>query len=532
MAYTAIYRKYRPKTFDKLIGQDHIVKTLINQIESGKIGHAYLFCGTRGTGKTSTARMFARAINCLHPVNGSPCGECEVCRALEDPSSLDITEIDAASNNGVNEIRDLREKVAYPPVSCRYKVYIVDDVHMLSTAAFNALLKTLEEPPEHAVFILATTEVHKLPATILSRCMRFDFRLVSAERLAKLIGDIFDDMGRKYTKEALMLIAKSGEGSIRDALSVADVCDSYADGTLTYDDVLAVLGASDTAKTAALVRAVLTGDAGGVFSVTDELAATGKSMGVLTKDVISCLRDLLVIKTTKNANAVLCLPEEKFKETAEIAALANAPRILRAVEIFSGAEAELKYTAHPRILFETAAVKAAKPESDYDIGALLARVKALEDKITALESGAPARAEKAARPQTDAPTMPKEEPAPVPEKAEAESGEKLSSHTAQEAMGIVTRGLRQNGELMLWAVMQNMKAAIEGETFVITAASENDLKVLEKAENFAAIEKQLARFVGAKLKVRAQTSAKSAEQFDNDVDEIKRIFGEDIVIVK
>ena len=510
MAYTAIYRKYRPKTFDKLIGQDHIVKTLINQIESGKIGHAYLFCGTRGTGKTSTARMFARAINCLHPVNGSPCGECEVCRALEDPSSLDITEIDAASNNRVNEIRDLREKVAYPPVSCRYKVYIVDEVHMLSTAAFNALLKTLEEPPEHAVFILATTEVHKLPATILSRCMRFDFRLVSAERLAKLIGDIFDDMGRKYTKEALMLIAKSGEGSIRDALSVADVCDSYADGTLTYDDVLAVLGASDTAKTAALVRAVLTGDAGGVFSVTDELAATGKSMGVLTKDVISCLRDLLVIKTTKNANAVLCLPEEKFKETAEIAALANAPRIL----------------------FETAAVKAAKPESDYDIGALLARVKALEEKISALESGAPARAEKAARPQAEAPAMPKEEPAPVPEKAEAESGEKLSSHTAQEAMGIVTRGLRQSGELMLWAVMQNMKAAIEGETFVITAASENDLKVLEKAENFAAIEKQLARFAGAKLKVRAQTSAKSAEQFDNDVDEIKRIFGEDIVIVK
>ena len=540
MAYTAIYRKYRPKTFDKLIGQEHIVKTLINQIESGKIGHAYLFCGTRGTGKTSTARMFARAINCLHPVNGSPCGECAVCRAL-DSGSLDVVEIDAASNNGVNEIRDLREKVAYPPVNCRYKVYIIDEVHMLTPAAFNALLKTLEEPPEHAVFILATTESHKLPATILSRCMRFDFKLVSAERLAKLIGEIFDDLGRKYTPEAVTLIAKAGEGSIRDALSIADVCDSYAGGTLTYDDVLAVLGASDGAKVAALAQAVLGGRTGEIFERVNELAATGRSMGVLTKDVVSYMRDLLVVRTAKNANAVLCLPEERFREYERAAEGFEPRRILRAMEIFSAAEAELKYAAHPRTLFETAAIKAAKPETDYDLAALLSRVKALEDRI---KEGVPAAPPQNVSTPRDAGVLPQNGSAPqdaaektdgaaVFEKPQGVAGGGLKGHTADEALGLITRGLRKNNELMLWAVLQGLKAEIEGDTLVIGAKDENNLKVVEKPENFAAIERQLKEhFPAASLKVKAETSAKSAEQFDNDVDEIRKIFGEDIVIVE
>jgi len=216
MAYLALYRKYRPTTFEGLVGQEHIVKTLVNQISSERLGHAYLFTGTRGTGKTSAAKIFAKAINCLNPINGSPCGKCECCKALSDPSNIDVIEIDAASNNGVNEIRELREKVQYPPVSCKYKVYIVDEVHMLTGAAFNALLKTLEEPPKHAVFILATTEVHKIPATILSRCMRFDFRLIPPEKIAQLISSIYDEQGKSYEKEAVFAIAKAGEGSIRE----------------------------------------------------------------------------------------------------------------------------------------------------------------------------------------------------------------------------------------------------------------------------------------------------------------------------
>ena len=245
MSYLALYRKYRPTTFEGLIGQEHIVKTLTNQIKSGRLGHAYLFTGTRGTGKTSAAKIFAKAINCTNSVNGSPCGVCDVCVALSDPSNIDIIEIDAASNNGVNEIRDLREKVQYPPVNCKYKVYIVDEVHMLTGAAFNALLKTLEEPPKHAMFILATTEVHKIPATILSRCMRFDFRLISTEKIAELISKIYDEQGKSYEKEAVVAIATAGDGSIRDALSIADIAISYNSGKLTYNDVMEILGSSN-----------------------------------------------------------------------------------------------------------------------------------------------------------------------------------------------------------------------------------------------------------------------------------------------
>ncbi|MBQ9782152.1 MAG: DNA polymerase III subunit gamma/tau, partial [Clostridia bacterium] len=381
MAYLALYRKYRPTTFQTLIGQEHIVKTLINQINGEKLGHAYLFTGTRGTGKTSAAKIFAKAINCLNPVDGSPCGECDACRALADPSNIDVVEIDAASNNGVNEIRDLREKVQYPPVSCRYKVYIVDEVHMLTGAAFNALLKTLEEPPKHAVFILATTEVHKIPATILSRCMRFDFRLIPTERIASLISEIYDQQGKAYDKEAVFAIAKAGEGSIRDALSIADIALSYGTGKLTYDDVMEILGSSNSETLIEFVENILNSDSGKVLSTIDKLASLGKSMGVLTKDVTSTIRDLLVVKTCDNSNSILGLPESKFALYEGIAATVSEERLLRILEIFSDAENSLKYTNHPRVIFEAAAIKAARPDADYNIEALMSRIKALEDKV-------------------------------------------------------------------------------------------------------------------------------------------------------
>ena len=243
MAYLAFYRMFRPDTLDKVVRQEHIVKILKNQIESGKIGHAYLFCGPRGTGKTSVAKIFARAINCESPVNGSPCGKCATCRALAEGSNLDISEIDAASNNGVDEMRDLREKVQYPPVAGKYKVYIIDEVHMLTASAFNAVLKTLEEPPAHAVFILATTEPQKIPATILSRCMRFDFKLIPQHDLEGLLKGILQKIDKEYEDEAVSAIARAGAGSARDTLSIADMCVSYSAGKLTYDDVNAVLAA-------------------------------------------------------------------------------------------------------------------------------------------------------------------------------------------------------------------------------------------------------------------------------------------------
>ncbi len=382
MAYLALYRKYRPQNFSNgYVGQEHIVRTLKNQIKTDKIGHAYLFCGARGTGKTSTAKIFARAINCLHPVDGSPCGECEVCKKLLDPSCLDIVEMDAASNNKVEHVRELREKVQYPPVVGRYKVYIIDEVHMLTTEAFNALLKTLEEPPKHAVFILATTEAHKLPATILSRCMRFDFKLVSTKEIASLIKNIYDEIGKKYEDEALTAIARAGEGSFRDALSIADICLSYTDGKLTYKDVLEVIGASDNDKIKEVVYNVFVGNIGNVLSEIDNLLSLGKSVGVLTKDLIDYLRNLMMVKTAKNAKDILALPQDRFDQLKDLSLLVTEQRILRCLEIFSQAENDLKFSTHPRVILETCAIRASRPQEDYDVDALCARVSELEKKL-------------------------------------------------------------------------------------------------------------------------------------------------------
>ena len=386
MSYLALYRAFRPKTFDEIIGQEHIVRTLVNQIKSNKIGHAYLFCGARGTGKTTAAKVFARAINCLSPVNGSPCGQCEACKKLENPANLDIVEMDAASNNKVENVRDIRDKVQYPPVAGKYKVYIIDEVHMLTTEAFNALLKTLEEPPAHAVFILATTEVHKLPATILSRCLRFDFKLIPTPTIAKLIAGIYDKIGKKYTPEAVNAIARAGEGSVRDALSVADVCVSYSDGELTYDDVIEVLGTSDRTHIEKLISEIVGGNTGGILSVVDELCMHGKSVAVLNRDVCNAIRDLLVIKTCTDPQAILGLPKDKLDELKKLADKTDVHALLRYLELFSAAEADLKYSTHPRIVFETAAVKAGMPQADYNIDALLARMSAMEKQLQELSA--------------------------------------------------------------------------------------------------------------------------------------------------
>ena len=371
---------FRPDTLDKVVRQEHIVKILKNQIESGKIGHAYLFCGPRGTGKTSVAKIFARAINCEHPADGSPCGVCPTCRALAEGSNLDISEIDAASNNGVDEMRDLREKVQYPPVAGKYKVYIIDEVHMLTASAFNAVLKTLEEPPAHAVFILATTEPQKIPATILSRCMRFDFKLIPQHDLEGLLKGILKKIGKEYEDEAVAAIARAGAGSARDTLSIADMCVSYSAGKLTYADVNAVLGSADFFKIADAVRLILSEDAGGALSAAEEIFAGGKSAGVFVKDILSFLNSVAVAKMCKNAEQILNLPEEMFSAVVAIAQT-DGHKILRATEVFVRAESDMRYAADPRVVLETAILRCTLPSADYDIDSLIARVSALEKKL-------------------------------------------------------------------------------------------------------------------------------------------------------
>ena len=381
MAYLAFYRTFRPMTFDAVVRQEHIVRTLKNQISTGKIGHAYLFCGPRGTGKTTLAKIFARAINCENPVDGSPCGKCEVCKSLESGASLDVSEIDAASNNGVDEMRDLREKVQYPPVSGRYKVYIIDEVHMLTSSAFNAVLKTLEEPPAHAVFILATTEPQKIPATILSRCMRFDFKLIPQKDLENLIKSVYGKVGKSYEDEAVSAIARAGAGSARDSLSIADTCASYSQGKLTYADVNEVLGSADFNSLSTLLKSIVTEDASSALGSVEDILSTGKSVGVLFRDLLNFLNNLSIVKICKNAKQIVNLPEETYNKVAELSSLCDGHKLLRVTEILSQAESDAKYSLNAKITLETAVLKCAMPSADYNIDALIGKISALEKKI-------------------------------------------------------------------------------------------------------------------------------------------------------
>ena len=373
--YLALYRKYRPQVFDEVVGQDHIVKTLVNQIKFDKISHAYLFTGSRGTGKTSIAKIFARAINCESLKDGSPCGKCEVCKSLEG-TNIDVLEIDAASNNGVDEIRELREKVKYPPVVGRYKVYIIDEVHMLSISAFNALLKTLEEPPKQTVFVLATTEVHKLPATILSRCIRFDFKLVPLDILTNHLKNILTKEGVKFEDTAVNVIARAGEGSVRDTLSIADRCVSFAGDNLTYQKVIDVLGVSERDTLIKITDIILKKDIGSALVELDKVLSNGKSPLVFSNDLISYFRDLLLIHSLKEkAREIVVVKDDIYEKMKTQASSENYAEILKSIEILSSVEQELRYSAQPRIVLETAVIKIVNE------GSLEKRVERLEEIV-------------------------------------------------------------------------------------------------------------------------------------------------------
>ena len=373
--YLALYRKYRPKTFDDVVGQEHISKTLINQIKMDKISHAYLFTGSRGTGKTSSAKIFAKAINCLSPNNGSPCGECDVCKGLSE-NNMDILEIDAASNNGVNEIRDLREMVKYPPVVGKYKVYIIDEVHMLSTSAFNALLKTLEEPPSYTVFILATTEVHKLPATILSRCLRFDFKLVSLEDLSSLLKKVLDSEKISYDEQSINIIARAGEGSVRDTLSIADRCVSFSGSELTMQKVISVLGVSKKEILINLTNHILNKNIGETLVELDSVLSSGISPLVFSNELISYFKDLLLVNALgEKAREIVVVKDDVYSEMKRQSDTQYYNVILKAIEVLSSVEQDLRYSAQPKIVLETTLIKIVSESS------LLERVERLEEII-------------------------------------------------------------------------------------------------------------------------------------------------------
>lgn len=388
MSYTALYRKFRPGTFEDVKGQDHIVKTLKNQLMADRIGHAYLFCGTRGTGKTSIAKIFARAVNCENPHNGSPCNECDACRAILSGSSMNVIEIDAASNNGVDNIREIREEVSYPPVDGKYKVYIIDEVHMLSIGAFNALLKTLEEPPSYVIFILATTEAHKIPVTILSRCQRYDFKRISQDTILARLQELADREGVAAEEKALRYIAKKGDGSMRDALSLMDQCIAFYLGeTLTYDKVLEVLGAVDTEVFSRLLRRILKEDITGAILSLDELIMQGRDLTQFVNDFTWYMRNLMLVKNSEDMEDVLDVSSENLLQLKEEAAMIREDTLMRFIRIFSELSAKIRLSSNKRVQLEMAVIKLCKPEAERDEISLLERIRRLERGMSQILSG-------------------------------------------------------------------------------------------------------------------------------------------------
>ncbi len=397
MAYQALYRKWRPDNFEDVKGQDHIVTTLQNQIKADRIGHAYLFCGTRGTGKTSIAKIFAKAVNCEHPINGSPCNKCESCRAIATGNSMNVIEIDAASNNGVDNIRQIRDEVQYSPTQGKYKVYIIDEVHMLSIGAFNALLKTLEEPPSYVIFILATTEAHKIPVTILSRCQRYDFHRISIETISDRLSQLMQAENINVEDKAIKYIAKAADGSLRDALSLLDQCIAFYLGRdLKYENVLDVLGAVDTQVYAEMLSLITMSDTTAVMELIEKLIMQGRDIGQFVNDFIWYLRNLLLIKTTDDLSKVEDVIEaskDSIEQLKKDAKLVDTDTIMMYIRVLSELANDLKVATQKRIKLEVTLIKLMKPamSATQDISDIMGRLSVLEgqmqDALNKLKNG-------------------------------------------------------------------------------------------------------------------------------------------------
>lgn len=477
MAHLALYRKFRPKTFDEVVEQEHIVKTLKHQIENDSINHAYLFCGTRGTGKTSIAKIFAKAVNCISPKNGSPCGECEVCKSIESGSCLDVIEIDAASNNRVDEIRDLREKVGYLPSMGKYKVYIIDEVHMLTDSAFNALLKTLEEPPQHIIFILATTEPEKLPATILSRCMRFDFKLVSLDSLVSHLKKVFEKTGTKFEYDALKLIAREGRGSVRDTLSVAEMCKSYSGENITYESVLDCLGLTNGEVTFEICKAIATNDGGKILEITNNIYNSGKNLSVLLNDICEFFTNVLALKLESNLK--LDVPENIKQAYLQIRDITDETFLINCLKSLSDGVAQIKFTSDTKVFVETLLLSLIF-NKEHEILELKNRIEQLEEQIKGKQIVS-------SIPQNSTTQIEQTQNIDVPQDSKQQTAFVLEqkndsqSKNAKQIFGEFIGFVRGSNEMLLFASLADIKSVgIKNNTFVFMCATSDTQSILNK----------------------------------------------------
>ncbi len=514
MSYTALYRRFRPEDFRDVKGQDAVVKTLKNQILTDRIGHAYLFCGTRGTGKTTVAKIFAKAVNCEHPVDGSPCGECEMCRAIAAGSSMNVIEIDAASNNGVDNIRQIREEVEYRPTEGRYKVYIIDEVHMLSTGAFNALLKTLEEPPEYVIFILATTEAHKIPVTILSRCQRYDFKRISIDTICERLNELIEIEHLDVEEKAVRYIARMADGALRDALSLLDQCVAFYIGEkLTYDRVLEVLGAVDADVLGRLFGELIRRDVKGVIEVLDDLIMQGRELSQLTADFTWYLRNLLLIRSSGDMEDVLDVSTENLEQMKKEAAKISTDELIRYIRIFSDLSGQLRYSSQKRVLLEVALIKLCVPRMETSEDALLARIRALED---AVENGvmiADAPAPGSARPSAAA--------APVKQAAPAEIPKALSEDVKAAARDF--RQIADEASVMLRQYLKKARLSVgEGNRLMIVLPDEVSAAFVAKEEHRQELKELLAAHTGKDIEIDVK-SIPGGRRFEDSFADIEKM---------
>ena len=543
-AYQALYRKWRPMIFEDVVGQDHVSETLKTSIAAERIAHAYLFCGTRGTGKTSTAKIFSRAVNCENPQNGEPCNECATCRGILDGSILDVYEMDAASNRGVENIREIRDEVIYTPAGCRYKVYIIDEVHMLTTEAFNALLKTLEEPPSHALFILATTEPNRIPPTVLSRCQRFDFRRIGIDDIAGRLNKITDEENIGATPDAIELIAELGDGSMRDALSVLEQCAAFGIENLTTQKVAEIVGIADPNILFETAEAISKDDTGAALTLVKKHLNQGKEAQTFIDELTTHFRNLLICKAAENSAELLEKSEDAANKYKEQANLFSTERLLYSIKLLSESIAQAKWTANPEIIAETTVVKLCTPSLSAEKEALIARIEKLESMlrngVVPAETHTVQAVSNAKEEKKDNSPLWAEDEKPIQKKAEKSLSdeEKLpKDDVVWELWGDALSEIKKESK-SLFAFLYSGKAYLNDNVVELELNSTVAYERIAKPEGIAYLSKLFTRINGSELKVKAFVEGERREQKEEKANSIfdlakkKDLLGDKINIIE